>query len=349
MKKCFGILTNILTISTLAFLTFGCNNPLTQYYKYVQNYKYLPFTLPVENYAPGSIVFGDVKDPTVMPPSDHEGSCFPLLEKAIKEGLLSVGATALPSITTSFEIKAYGNFDLSVQGFDVKAGAEFHIGKSVTMKVEDPKIVSFDYFALKSHINKMSADCQQELQKKQMVIQGLWASGARFIFKNSAGESLSAEFAAKEILKIGAGLGEKVSYEKEVELVFKQPLFIGMKLGKFDKNGKLVAIASTIKKNQWVFVSVDKYLEDKSNFVYDTKDGNSIVDESFIQFLEQMNKEADSSDGQENVDVAFDVNEGLDASAITDVRDATDAELINDTNMDDIGKDKGDNEDMVID
>lgn len=312
--KSLGKMLILITLLLIVFATVGCNNPLVQYYKYVQNYKYLPLLNPMEHAGPGSFVAGKPDNTLIMPPSDIQKpgtqNCFPPYEQALKDGLVNESGTALATIKNSFETSAYANFslDLKTQGIDldVSAGAEFHLVKSISMEVVNPVIVSFDFFALRGHSVNMPTWCQDELKSSQLIIQGLKAEKIIFEFKNAAGTSMGIKGDAfiNNLIKINAGLGYKIAIENEVKLVFDKSLFIGMKLGKFDNNGRLKSVASTVNKNGWVFVPISKYVEDKSNYTYESKNAGSYIDNNILQLKKLLKNENEygNEKGDENGD-----------------------------------------------
>lgn len=283
-KLVFKLCLNVL-LPLLLLLSFsGCKNPLEGFYKYIQNDGFLPYRLPLQKAGPGTLIAGTPDNSLVMPPSGSS-KCFPKVEDGIASGLIIEDPTAIPSITNSIDLKTYADFSLAQEGFDISAGAEFSLAKSVSMYAINPVIVSFDYSALREHFSTLSDECKVDLKNKHLVIEALKVDRLHFIFKDAKGSSFYAKLVLEKLIKVGAGYD--LSIKNEVELAINSPMFIGLKLGKLDDQGRIVAFANSVKNKQWKYVSIARG-ETAKEKVFDI-DNDSNNNESNIDEQAQVN------------------------------------------------------------
>ncbi|MBF0297242.1 MAG: hypothetical protein HQK51_00870 [Oligoflexia bacterium] len=301
----FKITINLILLLTMSFTISGCKNPLEGFYKYVQNDGYLPYRFPLAKAGPGTLISGTPANPLVMIPSGSS-KCFPKVEEALASGLIVDNPAALPSITHSMDLKAYTNFSLAQEGLDISAGAEFGLAKSVSMYTINPSVVTFDFSALREHYASISEECKNDLKNKHLVIEALKVEKVHFIFKDNKNSSFYAKMVLEKLINVGAGYD--LSIMNEVELTVNTPMFIGLRLGKLDANGRVIAISNSIKKKNWYYTSIDKL----KNSIFNTDIGT----------------DTDTSALNGNSDVADNDNDNNVVGNDDDVND------INDTNDD---------------
>lgn len=176
----------------------------------------------------------------------------------------------LPDIAKTIKVEGGVNADLlNVLGTGeapIRAGVGFNKVQTIELSFEDVQLEYLDSVAIKYYYdNVMDETCKDFLDQVGFIIQAIKVGKMRFVFtdKNGAKIELSTPV-IEDILRLGVDI--EYSIENRYSLIIETPKYLGYQLGQLRKsdNGYTLYRASTTKKNQYVFKSINVFQGGKS-------------------------------------------------------------------------------------
>lgn len=243
------------------FILSGCN-PLHILWKEIRKSGYIEYKTPLKHSGPGTIIGGSPKKMKVLAPPKE---CFPDNYNGEETKLRFYDYTTLPSKTINLTANGKVGLDLlslpNIDGGLISAGVSYDIVKTISLKLEGVHIEYFNGPKLTSfYLNHMDEVCKDYLDFSGFIYQAIKVNKLSYTFYDEQGANIELDLEKlKEILDIDLGLNFKI--ERNLELVFETPHYIGFQLGRLKRedNGLNLYRSVKTKGNKWIWENLNLY------------------------------------------------------------------------------------------